>query len=84
MFVPDDIFDGDYFSLVEEVRIVLFLMYEDFVTCEPKEILDDYCLYTGVEVKSLSDIDKDGFNKFIKGVEDYGIKWREEVLYRIL
>lgn len=84
VFVPDDIFDGDYFSLVEEVRIVLFLMYEDFVTCEPKEILDDYRLYTGVEVKSLSDIDKDGFNKFIKGVDDYGIKWREEVLYRIL
>ena len=84
VFVPDDVFESDYFALVAKVRIVLFLLYEDYVTCEHQEVLDDLYFYTGIKAKSLSDVSDDDLNKFIKGVEDYGIKWKEEVKYRIL
>lgn len=84
VYVADEVFDGEYFDLVEKVRIALFMMYEEFVTSSNDEIILDLDYYTGVRVKSLDEITDENWLAFIKAVEDNDIKWREYIRYRVM
>lgn len=84
VYVADEVFDGEYFDLVEKVRIALFMMYEEFVTSSNDEIILDLDYYTGVKVKSLDDITDEDWLTFMKAVEDNDIGWREFIKCRVM
>lgn len=84
LYVPDDVFDKDYFTLADKIRIILFAIYEDMVTCDGSEIIEDLDFYTGRKVNKVSDITDDDWLAFMKGMDDAGIRWREFVRYRAI
>lgn len=84
VYVADEVFDGEYFDLVEKVRIALFMMYEEFVTSSNDEIILDLDYYTGVKVKSLDDITDEDWLAFMKAVDDNDIGWREFIKCRVM
>lgn len=84
LYVPDDVFDGDYFKLVEKVRITLFIIYEEWCTEEKQEILDDYAFYTDKRVNNLNDMTDEDWTAFMQAVEKATIKWREFIQSREL
>ena len=83
IYVPDDVFDGDYFVLVEKIRLLLFEMYEDMMVCDGNELIEDFDFYTGKRVMDVNEITDEGWNVFMKNVEVSGIKWREFIQCRM-
>lgn len=76
LYVPDDVFEGDYFKLVEKVRILLFIIYEEWCTTNKQEILDDYAFYTEKRVNDINDMTDEDWTAFMQAVENVGIDWR--------
>lgn len=76
LYVPDDVFEGDYFKLVEKVRILLFVIYEEWCTTCKQEILDDYAFYTEKRVNDINDMTDEDWTKFMQAVENVEIDWR--------
>lgn len=76
LYVPDDVFEGDYFKLVEKVRILLFVIYEEWCTTCKQEILDDYAFHTEKRVNDINDMTDEDWTKFMQAVENVEIDWR--------
>ena len=84
LYVPDDVFQGDYSSLVDKVRIALFIIYEEWSTANSQEILDDYAFYTEKHVNNINDMTDDDWTAFMQAVENIEIDWRSFILEKEL
>lgn len=84
LYVPDDVFEGDYFPLVDKVRIALFLIHEEWSTANSQEILDDYAFYTEKHVSNINDMTDDDWTSFMQAVENAEIDWRSFILEKEL
>lgn len=83
LYVPDDVFDGGYFTLVEKIRLILFVAYEDMMVCDGNELIEDFDFYTGKRVMDVNEITEDDWKVFMDNVEESGIKWREFIQRRM-